>query len=155
MNLDDARRLAIDLIRIHLDDGWTFRWSNAHREFGRCNYTHRRIVLSKPLTLTNDEHQVRDTILHEIAHALTPVTESPHGPAWKANCRKVGAQPVARYDARTVAKSAAPPAGRWYGICTKGCGWGPVTRLRLTDRLRKYGLCGDCRSPLHWERRSQ
>lgn len=36
---------------------------------------------------------VRDTILHEIAHALAGHAAG-HGPVWKGVCRRIGARPV-------------------------------------------------------------
>lgn len=42
-------------------------------------------------------HEIRDTILHEIAHALawTRHGERTHGPRWKQICREIGAVPCA------------------------------------------------------------
>ena len=71
MDLQHARQLAIDLIEAHgLAPRWKFAFDRAIRRFGNCDYTRRRITLSAPLTLLNDEEKVKDTILHEIAHAL-------------------------------------------------------------------------------------
>ena len=39
--------------------------------------------------------EVRDTILHEIAHALAGA-KARHGPAWKAIAKRLGATPKAR-----------------------------------------------------------
>ena len=54
--------------------GYTFRFDNAKRRNGRINYTHKLITLSKPKVLVN-LHQVdtviKNTILHEIAHAFS------------------------------------------------------------------------------------
>ncbi len=42
-------------------------------------------------------HEIRDTILHEIAHALawTRHGERTHGARWKQICREIGAVPCA------------------------------------------------------------
>jgi predicted SprT family Zn-dependent metalloprotease len=50
------------------------------------------------------EDEIRDVILHEIAHALAG-HKAGHGPVWKAAARKVGAKP-----SRCAAPSARPPA---------------------------------------------
>ena len=38
---------------------------------GTCSYVKKTIYLAKWYTELNDESEVRDTILHEIAHALS------------------------------------------------------------------------------------
>jgi predicted SprT family Zn-dependent metalloprotease len=70
MNTALAADLARSLMAEHGLDDWTFVWTKAHSFAGDCNYQLRRIRLSAPWTKVNDETEVRDTILHEIAHAL-------------------------------------------------------------------------------------
>jgi len=85
--------------------GWRFRWTNAKKELGsagiRTERHHRTrkvvsedksIALSRHLVRLNDEAEVRDTILHEIAHALAGI-EHGHDAVWQAVCRKIGAKP--------------------------------------------------------------
>jgi predicted SprT family Zn-dependent metalloprotease len=48
-----------------------------------------RIELSKHYVLRNPEHEVLDTILHEIAHALVGPGHG-HDEVWKAKCVEVG-----------------------------------------------------------------
>jgi len=94
MNLEDAEILANLLIEQYLPKlGWSFGWHNAKRTFGTCNYCTRKISLSKPLTAIQTEKHVEDTILHEIAHALTP--GSGHGPEWKRQAILLGCTPKA------------------------------------------------------------
>jgi len=71
--------------------GWKFKWDRATRRFGCCHHQRKIISLSLPLTRLNPETQVRDTLLHEIAHALTP--GQGHNRHWKKKCVEVGAQP--------------------------------------------------------------
>jgi len=94
MNIWDARILADRLMAEHglCAAGWKFRWDRATRRFGSCHHTRRTISLSLPLVRLNSESQVRDTMLHEIAHALTP--GDGHGRRWKDKCRQIGARPV-------------------------------------------------------------
>lgn len=98
MNLVDAQRLAEDNINQWLDESWTFSWNNRKRAFGVCVYSKKEIQLSRILTKQVDEEQVLDTILHEIAHALTP--GAGHGARWKAMARRVGATPKATCNAK-------------------------------------------------------
>jgi predicted SprT family Zn-dependent metalloprotease len=88
MNLDQARLLAQTLINKHLDDSWSFAWTNSNRVYGRCDYTRRQIQLSKLITEHRPEHKVKQTILHEIAHALTPGCK--HNTTWKTVARNLG-----------------------------------------------------------------
>lgn len=68
--------------------GWTFKWDRALARNGQCDYTHKTISLSRPLTERRDEAAVRMTILHEIAHALTP--GHGHGYVWKSKFIQMG-----------------------------------------------------------------
>jgi predicted SprT family Zn-dependent metalloprotease len=72
MNLDHAEIRAIDALREHglIERGWSFKFDQAPRRFGYCNWRTKTIQLSSRLTKLNDEHHVYETILHEVAHAL-------------------------------------------------------------------------------------
>ena len=111
MTVEDATDFANNALRLHglLDQGWSFTFDNARRRFGTCNYRTQTISLSRPLTVRNDAAQVRDTILHEIAHALTPGAH--HGAAWKLKAKEVGARPERGYDSETVVLPPSPLVG--------------------------------------------
>ena len=49
--------------------------------------------------------EVKDTILHEIAHALA-VARAGHGPAWKTVARRIGATPKAHAEEGEEARAA-------------------------------------------------
>jgi len=91
VNLDDARLEAEEeLRRFGLDEhGWTFAFDNAARRFGSCRYQERKITLSKRLTLANEPREVRETILHEIAHAIAGHAAG-HGPEFVRAARAIG-----------------------------------------------------------------
>jgi predicted SprT family Zn-dependent metalloprotease len=79
--------------------GWTFSWDRARLRFGACWPKRKRISLSRVLTELNDTDHVRDTILHEIAHALVFERYGylrGHGPEWQALALQLGATPQAR-----------------------------------------------------------
>lgn len=137
MNLYEASHLAKQLMRQHGLDGWSFAFDHARRRFGRCNYTHRRITLSRPLTLLNNLDEVRDTILHEIAHALTPGDK--HGVKWRLMCLKIGARPRRCYDDKSVVSPPRRPAAFEMG-CTTCNWWSPRRR-----RTRLNYVCKTCR----------
>ena len=103
VTLDEAHRLANSLLKEHGLADWTFKFDRAKRRFGCCNYSTHTISLSRDLTRLNSKAEVRDTLLHEIAHALT--RGNGHGPAWRAKCLELGARPE-RYYASKVAQPA-------------------------------------------------
>jgi predicted SprT family Zn-dependent metalloprotease len=146
MNLFEAGHLARTLMNQHGLANWSFAFDHARRRFGRCDYTHRQITLSKPLTFLNPLDEVRDTILHEIAHALTPGAH--HGPRWRAVCQKIGARPVRCYTDARVVSPPRKPAAYLFGCAS--CNWW-VERRRSTRR--KY-QCRKCLGPVVFRERS-
>jgi predicted SprT family Zn-dependent metalloprotease len=140
MNLYLARNLARSLMIASGLADWTFTFDHARRRFGSCQPRRKRITLSRTLTLLNAEPEVRDTILHEIAHALTP--DDHHGPRWRAMCLRLGAKPKRCYTDDTVVS---PPrrAARWEIGCPR-CDWWHARYRRTRRKL----ICRKCRSPV-------
>ena len=138
MDIWSARSLALDLMKRHGLSGWQFKFDHARRRFGCCNFTRRTISLSRPLTLLNHEPEVRDTILHEIAHALTP--RDGHGAAWKAMCVRLGARPQRCFHSHEVVTPPRRPASLQIGC--PSCGWWHDRHRRSTRRL----VCRKCRT---------
>ena len=90
MTLKQAQELAKDLMRLHrLPPDWSFTFDRSKVRFGKCNYRRKQISLSTFLVELNGEDEVRDTILHEIAHALAP-RGAGHGPVWKSLALSIG-----------------------------------------------------------------
>src|SRR4051812_49651304 len=108
MNLYEAQHLARDLMDRHGLADWRFQFDHARRRFGSCRIRTRTITLSRPLTLLNPEDQVRDTILHEIAHALTP--GDGHGTKWRAAGARGGARPPRGFGGAGGGAPPPPPA---------------------------------------------
>jgi predicted SprT family Zn-dependent metalloprotease len=96
MNETTALKLARRLLDDHGLNKWKVELDHAVRRFGCCHYHTRRITLSAPLIKLNRTSDVRDTILHEIAHALVG-WQSGHGAKWKAMAARIGARPRACY----------------------------------------------------------
>ncbi len=93
---------------------WSFRFNRRRQALGLCIHHQRRIELSLPFVAANSQELVRDTILHEIAHALAG-HHAGHGPIWKAICLKIGAKP------ERCCSEATMPAGAWQADCPS-CG---------------------------------
>lgn len=96
--------------------GWSFRFDRARRRFGICRFGVKEISVSRTLVELNPEEECRDTVLHEIAHALAG-PRAGHGPKWKAMCRRVGARANRCYNHDQVAE----PQHRYEARCAT-CG---------------------------------
>lgn len=129
----EARLLAQSLLVQHQLHDWTFAFNRAKRSMGLCRHAKRRIELSVYYVLANSRESVRDTILHEIAHALAGARAG-HGPAWKRLCLQIGATPERCGQARM-------PSGAWSAVCP-GCRR-EYTRHRRPQMSYRYS-CGDC-----------
>ena len=81
--------------------GWTLAFGEARKRLGACHFRHHVIWISRTHALEGSEEQIRDTVLHEIAHAIAG-HEAGHGPLWKATARRIGATPRAKtYESQT------------------------------------------------------
>jgi predicted SprT family Zn-dependent metalloprotease len=130
MNLEDARILARQLMDQHGLQRWSLVFGQAQTYFGICYTRQKRITISAPLTRLNDIDEVRDVILHEIAHALT--TDRGHGRLWKAKARMVGCRPE-----RCRPASVHQPPPRFVGTC-------PACGYKTTAYRRNRVSCGKC-----------
>ena len=103
------------------------------------------ITLSKPLCLLNDETQVRDTILHEIAHALT--LGHGHDNTWKRKCVEIGAKPIRCYSSDEVTR----PKMKYVAICG-GC-QREFQKGRITRKARYSKQSCKCQAGKSWDDR--
>lgn len=114
-----VRDLARRLMDEHGLTDWEFGLNTNVRRAGVCFYPRRggpgRIELSAHFVERNGDDEVRDTILHEVAHALVGPGHG-HDAVWRAMCVRVGARPQRCYGAEIDM-----PAGRWRAECP-GCG---------------------------------
>jgi len=145
MDLAKAQLLAYQLLKQHGLGDWHFRFDHAKRRFGSCWTSRKLITLSRPLTILNQEANVRETLLHEIAHALTP--GDGHGARWKQVCRAVGAKPVRCFTEAEVHLPARRPAP--YVIKCAACRWEVERRRRSRGKL----ICRSCQGQVQWYRR--
>jgi predicted SprT family Zn-dependent metalloprotease len=132
MRLHEARQLAENLMRRHrLLPKWSFAFDRSKNRFGKCNYWTKQISLSKHLVELNSEAEVRDTILHEIAHALAP-RGAGHGPLWKSLALSIGCN-----GRRCFGHEVARPAPKYRGTC-------PSCRQVIYRHRRGVLACGIC-----------
>ena len=101
MTLTDIQAFAEAKLLEHNLTDWQFKFGKSKRALGVCKRSTKVIEFSKHWIEVLEDDEIKDTILHEIAHALTPEDKG-HGNAWKAACRRIGARPerVHRGDVR-------------------------------------------------------
>lgn len=134
MELHRAAALAHRLLAEHGLAGWTFAFDRARVRAGACHHHDRRITLSPHLTRLHDETQVRETLLHEIAHALVGPRHG-HDEVWRAQALAIGSTGRRCYPA---GEEPAVP-GRWQGRCVAGH---VVHRHRRPTRVLVCTRCG-------------
>lgn len=113
-DLERVRALAERLIAEHLDDSWSFDYDRAKTRAGMCDYARRRITVSRYLTAMEPEEQVRQTLLHELGHALAGPGAG-HGPEWRRIAAELGYVGGRTHDGRVASEYA-----RWIGTCPNG-----------------------------------
>ena len=90
MNLPDVLSLARSLMEEADVGDWDLAFDRARRRAGQTDHARRRITLSRHLMSLYDEAQVRETILHEIAHARVGPRHG-HDAVWAAEATRLGA----------------------------------------------------------------
>ena len=112
--LDRVRVWGEALITLHLDDSWSFGFDNAKRRAGQCDYTKKRITVSRYLAARFDDDEIHQVLLHEVAHALAGHTAA-HGPSWKRIARDLGYVGGTTHHGETAVELAP-----WIGTCPAG-----------------------------------
>lgn len=132
MDLTDAVDLAEGLLVAHGLGDWQVRLDNARRRAGVCHFDRRTIGLSAPLTRLHSDEHVRDTILHEIAHALAGPRHG-HDAHWRRVARQIGCS-----GERCVPADAPTVETAWLGVCPAGHS---VGRHRRPERVMTCRQC--------------
>lgn len=147
-DLDRVRRWADALIDLHLDRSWTFGFDNAKTRAGLCNYTEKRITVSRYLAAKYEDDEIHQVLLHEVAHAIAG-TRAGHGPKWKAVAAELGYEGK-RLHGGAIADELAP----WVGTCPAGH---THYRYRKPTRPLACGKCSrrfDARNAITWVKRA-
>lgn len=143
--MQQVEKHAAELLARHLNTGapatwWRFRFETATARAGICRYKTRTIALSVSYVLRAPWSDIRDTLLHEIAHAIVGPTHA-HDAVWQTAARRIGCTAKRCSTVNHTMK-------RWLGECPR-CRdrW---FRQRLTPKMRKRSICPRCRSPIAW-----
>lgn len=144
MQAHEVTRLAKELMEEHNLDWplWGFRLTRTKLHIGQCRYTKfngGEISFSKAY-LHLPYNEIRDTILHEIAHAIAGHAAG-HGPKWKRVCREIGATPNPKADLSKELQ----PAWKWTGVCPNNPRH-TLQRHALTERGKGLACSACCKT---------
>jgi SprT protein len=132
------------LLRLHLDDSWSFAFDHATKRAGLCDYGRKRISISRHLAARWDDDEVHQTLLHEVAHAIAgPGTG--HGAQWRRVADELG-----YVGGTTHSGEIAVERARWHGRCAAGH---EFVRFRRPARTVSCGACSrrfDPANIIHW-----
>ncbi len=150
MDLKVAEKFAREKMAKHLTAGWRFKWdTRATKRFGQCRVWHRtgrrEIGISSKLVAINNESEVFDTILHEIAHGMAHdqgirIASEGHGFRWEGFCRQIGARTERCYSSANVVAV----KQRYSGKCSK-CG-AEFETAKLPVRTAYHTACNQNRA---------
>ncbi|WP_350349118.1 SprT-like domain-containing protein [Agromyces sp. G08B096] len=147
-DLDRVRRWAEALIVMHLDPAeWSFGFDHAKKRAGLCNYTAKRISVSRYLAARYGDDEIHQVLLHEVAHALAG-PRAGHGPKWRHVAASIGYVGRRTHDGEVVDELAP-----WVGRCPAG-----HVHYRYREPVRPLS-CGLCRrgfdraNLIVWQRR--
>jgi hypothetical protein len=146
--LERVRHWAEALIRLHLDEGWSFGFDNARTRAGLCDYDRKRISVSRLLAVRYEDDEIHQVLLHEVAHALAG-PRAGHGPRWKTVAADLGYEGKRLHDG-----AAATELAPWVGTCPAGH---QHFRYRRPTRPLSCGRCSRRFDPvfrIEWEQRN-
>lgn len=130
MTLENIEKKAVGLMAEHGLESWTFDFDKGQTRLGCCHHNLRRITMSRQFALRNPWTQLKETMLHEIAHALLPVGEG-HGRRWRLQYINIGGNPNRNY---AEVKTAPKP---FTGTC-------PNCKTKCQSRRRTNTACYNC-----------
>ena len=135
--LDSTRQLAAQLFAKHGMADWRFAFDRATRRAGSCCHTDRTITLSCEFARNAPDAELRETLLHEIAHALVGPRHN-HDAVWRAKALAIGCSGQRCHDF-----SFAPP--RYVVTCENHCWAGTA------ERRRRNVVCRHCHGAILYQ----
>jgi predicted SprT family Zn-dependent metalloprotease len=124
-------RLARELMVKHQLNQWSFQFDHATKRAGCCHYATHLLSLSHEFAKRAPDEEIRETILHEIAHALVGQAHG-HDDVWRAKALETGCSGRRCHDLQFT-----PP--RYIVKCEQNC-W-----VATAERRRRGAVCKRCR----------
>ena len=128
--------LAYELLAQHGLTEWRVTYDHARRRAGLCNFTTKTISLSRHYARQAPFKHIKDTILHEIAHALVGPRHG-HDATWRQTARQIGGTAMRCHNLTFS-------AAKWMMVCPNEC-------FAVERHRRKSGLvCAKCKQPVRF-----
>ena len=140
MELTSVQLLANRLLKDHELDkkGWRFKFDRAKRRAGSCRFFEKEITLAKAYAEQEELKEIKNTILHEIAHALVGPKHG-HNEIWKQKALEIGCDAE-----RCHCVVFSNP--KYKLTCCNSCF--EVTRFRVNQIFLKSRICSKCNGKL-------
>ena len=140
MELISVQLLANRLLNEHelFKKGWRFSFDRAKRRAGCCRYSKKEITLAKAYAEQEELKEIKNTILHEIAHALVGPKHG-HNEIWKQKALEIGCD-AERYHFVVFSKP------KYKLTCSNSCF--EATRYRINQNFLKSRICFKCKEQL-------
>ena len=119
--------------------GWKFGYSIRGSYIGQCRHTPKLIVLNTRFANTIKMSEVKDTILHEIAHALVGIGHG-HDRVWRAKCNEIGCHARATKKVDYLKNVDSSADFKYVGVCPS-CGRKSYRNKMPRRRLQSCGSC--------------
>lgn len=132
MHIKDVYSLADEYFARHNLSDWKFAIGKRAKSLGVCKYSTKTIELSYHY-LHIDDSQIKDTLLHEIAHALVGHSNG-HNHVWQRKAIEIGAKPER---CASGVESAKEP--NYYLVCPK-C----ARKVKVFRKPKREKSCGIC-----------
>lgn len=137
----------------HSLDGWHLVIDERPRlRFGQCRHAEKEIGISRWILSVLPWDEVKDTLLHEAAHALVGPGHK-HGPRWRRAARALGARPEALCRMTREQNAARPKTAKergqhkWAGRCP--CK-DDHRKARILKRHLLLYTCTTCKGKITW-----
>ena len=140
MELNVVKMLADKLLDEHglIEKGWCFSFDRAKRRAGSCNFLKKEITIAKAYAKQQEVVEVKNTILHEIAHALVGPQHG-HSKIWKQKAIEIGCD-ASRCHHIIFSKP------KYILTCNNKCF--EVFRYRVNQSFMQSKICSKCHSNL-------
>ena len=140
MELNLVKILADKLLDEHglIEKGWRFSFDRAKRRAGSCKFSKKEITIAKAYAEQQEVMEIKNTILHEIAHALVGPQHG-HSQIWRKKAKEIGCD-ASRCHHIVFSKP------KYVLTCNNRCF--EVSRYRVNQSFMQSKICSKCNSNL-------